>query len=1183
MDDEVETGPVPNNDEGWGRIDLTEIIGSDRVYDFVDQSVPLSTGQQFERRIVIADSSEPLKVTLAYTDVPGFPGAVPALVNNLDLEVVAPDGRIYHGNEFDNGGSVPDTLGYDNLNNVEAVHIFEPLPGEYVLRVIARNVPEDARLDTGAVDQDFALVASGLIPPPGFGIVLLDRPAYTAPSAIKIKVIDSNLGTQPSTTATIKSTTEPNGFSVTLQYAGISGSFTGTVLTAAGAAVPGDGKLQIAHGDSISVEYFDVSAGVTRIANAGADLIPPIISGVAQSSQYGQALITWTTDEPANSVVRFNTNTTLSRVITNNALVTAHVVELTNLIPGRTYFYAVSSTDVAGNSSSNDNDGALYSFVGPTNAPVLLVNAYTPSGEGEFIPLSAYTNALSAAGISFDVLNVSPTSGTQPPLSRLLPYSVVMWRINDAYDVGDSLSAFQQGVVKQYVTNGGSFFMASMEVISRLLNGGGAAFVTNVFHVSRFTPNDPFNPCPTCDEDHTVPTAEGINQDPLSAGLVLDLDYSHYPEIDILGLGPDFADTFGVKGDASRVFLESSSGEPCGMKYPRAGQDSTGRVVFFSFPLDSIPESGPAGNLRATVLRRVMQFLIPGLDGIGTIALDREKYTIPDLVTIEVADADLIGRGNITVECHSDSVPGPVAMTLNATARAGVFRGTASLTNTAGPPAPGRLRANNGDNIYALYVDASGGVTISAQAQVDTVPPVISNLAASPDYEAATITWETDEFTDATVQFGESPFLGRTAFGEELGDVHELQLIGLVPDQLYYYRVVSRDAAGNTTVDDNNGALYTFRTLVPRLPPVSDNFDSGANDWTLFNGDDTQTEWTLGVPNNGVETAAHSPPNAWGSCLNGANADTIDTFLISPAISLVGGNSATLTFWHSYDFLFSGDFDIINGGELLLITNGNAAPVTLAVYEDDFTTWTQEQFDLTPYIGHVVYLVFHHQLFSFESAERGGWLVDDVSITTTSITPGTLRVTNNLSQAAFTVAGPVNVSGQGNLLLMTNAAPGQYVVTWQPVLDWNTPPPQTNSVAALGTTVFTGTYTITDTNNNGMADSWERTYFGAATASHAALTDTDGDGMSDYAEFLAGTNPTNAASYLHFLTPAVQNTGAVRFDWPSVPGKSYRLSGSGDLDSWNAATDWIRANGTVLSFTTNAISGTRFYRLEVRP
>jgi serine protease AprX len=185
MDDEVETAPVPNNDEGWGRLDLTELIGSPRTYEFVDQTALLTSGQVYERHMVVAGSDEALKITLVYTDVPGFPGALPALVNDLDLEVISPDGRVYHGNQFNEGESIPNAGGFDVVNNVEGVHIFEPEPGEYIIRIRARNVAEDARVDTAAVDQDFALVVSAEVLPPGIGAIFLDRPAYAAPSASK--------------------------------------------------------------------------------------------------------------------------------------------------------------------------------------------------------------------------------------------------------------------------------------------------------------------------------------------------------------------------------------------------------------------------------------------------------------------------------------------------------------------------------------------------------------------------------------------------------------------------------------------------------------------------------------------------------------------------------------------------------------------------------------------------------------------------------------------------------------------------------------------------------------------------------------------------------------------------------------------------------------------------------------
>jgi subtilisin family serine protease len=110
--------PVPNMDEGWGRVSLPNLIGSPRQYDFVDQTVLLATGQQFERRVLVGSTAEPLKITLAYTDVPGLPAAIPALVNDLDLEVVAPDGRGYHGNQFAAGTSIPDTTVFDAINNL---------------------------------------------------------------------------------------------------------------------------------------------------------------------------------------------------------------------------------------------------------------------------------------------------------------------------------------------------------------------------------------------------------------------------------------------------------------------------------------------------------------------------------------------------------------------------------------------------------------------------------------------------------------------------------------------------------------------------------------------------------------------------------------------------------------------------------------------------------------------------------------------------------------------------------------------------------------------------------------------------------------------------------------------------------------------------------------------------------
>ena len=88
---------------------------------------------------------------------------------------------------------------------------------------------------------------------------------------------------------------------------------------------------------------------------------------------------------------------------------------------------------------------------------------------------------------------------------------------------------------------------------------------------------------------------------------------------------------------------------------------------------------------------------------------------------------------------------------------------------------------------------------------------------------------------------------------------------------------------------------------------------------------------------------------------------------------------------------------------------------------------------------------------------------------------------------------------------------------------------------------FTGNYGFIDANHNGISDAWEKYYFGAVTTDRHAFTDTDGDGMSDYAEFIAGTNPTNAASKLVFLSATLLTNKLFQLEWAAIPGRLYQV------------------------------------------
>ena len=1162
LDDTMGTAPIPNFDEGWGRVNVVPLLSGERQFRYFDQSVPLATGQTWET-VVAVEGSEPLRITLAYTDVPGAPFVLPALVNDLDLEVVDPAGRTYLGNVFQGGRSVPNAGTPDRRNNVECVYLDAPEPGPYRVRVRAHRVPEDARRDTPEVDQDFALVVSGRFLPPGTGALSLDRTAYTAPGEIHVRLFDTDLAGQPSARVQVTSTSEPAGETLSLTAVDDRGSFTGSIATVAGPALA-DGRLQIAHEDLITIRYTDLSAGQIRVATARADLLPPLITAVGTRVDYGVVTVSWTTDEPVTARVRYGTNAALERVAFSEEWTTTPSVTLGSLEPGLTWFFRAEATDEAGNVTVDDRGGALYQVVVPPTPPVLLVDGYDDPFFGA-PPLSGYTDALDLAGVPYEIWDVA-TDG-DPPLDALISHRAVIWRVGEF----TGWTPEQGLLISNYLAAGGALFVSSMDLLTRNVETFGEGFNRDVLHVESF------------DEDATVPYLVGLG-DPVGEGLDVELDYSLYEEL-WFGFISDISDTFTPAADAVPV-LGDGFGGIAGLRWPRQPGPGDGRLVLLSFPLDAVPLNDGT-NDRAHLIRNVLRFLAPGAEGLITLGLDRTAYTLPSLVRIELGDANLRASGAVTLHAETTSNPNGTAVPLTETSVPGLFAGELRLVGASDPAGPGVLQAADGDTLRIRYAPGGGTAEIVATATVDTRPPALSDLTHQPDYVEATISWATDEPADALVQFGESPLLGRTAYDATPSTAHAVTVSGLRPDTLYYYRVVSRDAAGNMGVDDNAGRLYTFRTLEPLQPPFFDNMDEPTHGWTVYNSEDTPRGWERGIPNNGHETAAHSPPWAWGTSLQGGSYDYMETFLISPSIYLGGGNTAQLRFWHSYDFIPRDELDIWEVGTVYIITNGVGTPVTVAQFGFDAENWNEVEVDLTPFIGNMINVVFAYQMISlaFDAYPRPGWLIDDVSITVTQVEPGTLVITNNLMQAECLLSGPIHRRVRGAFEVISNAPPGTYVVEYAEIPWYNAPPPRTNTLASGQTLVFQGHYDAADTNANGLPDAYETAYFGGTDPNRGGDTDTDGDGMSDLAEFIAGTNPTNAAHALTVTAELLPAAETLRLNCPAAPGHGYRLwTRTLDTD-WEPASDWVRATGYTVRFTLPlAPAGqVRLYRVEARP
>lgn len=80
------------------------------------------------------------------------------------------------------------------------------------------------------------------------------------------------------------------------------------------------------------------------------DSTAPVLSSIASGPVAGGINISWTTDEFANSVVRYGTQPGVyTQTITDPLYVKGHAITLAGLTPGTTYYYRVRSTDQSGN------------------------------------------------------------------------------------------------------------------------------------------------------------------------------------------------------------------------------------------------------------------------------------------------------------------------------------------------------------------------------------------------------------------------------------------------------------------------------------------------------------------------------------------------------------------------------------------------------------------------------------------------------------------------------------------------------------------------------------------------------------------------------------------------------------------------------------------------------------------
>jgi N,N-dimethylformamidase beta subunit-like protein/uncharacterized protein DUF4082/Big-like domain-containing protein/purple acid phosphatase-like protein/Ig-like domain-containing protein len=194
--------------------------------------------------------------------------------------------------------------------------------------------------------------------------------ANTAP-VITLQPVSQTIRSGQSATLTVAATgTAPLSYQ---WYQGASGDNTlpiagaiGTSFTTAVLSTTTSYWVRVSN----SVSSVNSSAGIVTVD------LPPVISAISATlNNSTSASVTWTTDKAATSTVNYGSSPSSLTLSANTAgTSTAHTVTLSGLTPNTTYYYQVTSTDLAGSTT----------VAPPSPASFLMLGALSDSALSDF-------------------------------------------------------------------------------------------------------------------------------------------------------------------------------------------------------------------------------------------------------------------------------------------------------------------------------------------------------------------------------------------------------------------------------------------------------------------------------------------------------------------------------------------------------------------------------------------------------------------------------------------------------------------------------------------------------------------------------------------------------------------------------------------------------------------------------
>ena len=583
------------------------------------------------------------------------------------------------------------------------------------------------------------------------------------------------------------------------------------------------------------------------------DLKPPtIVEGpIVTSISHNSAVVEWTTNEPATSVVRYGLSEAVDRVTPSNEHAIHHMVTLPELAPHTLYFLKMASTDIAGNGPVESPLISFTTLVTPDlNPPRIVEGPMAINLADTEATIIWTTDEPATSGVSY---NNGTAYGVVQDVAMTLNHSVRLTDLNPNTTYNYTVSSKDEAGNGPTLSDTLTFLtLAAPDHDPPVIIEG--PIIVNVTHQSavvRWITDEPADSVIeyglTADLGTTATRTAlvrhhnfalvGLTSDTLYYFRVRSSDASNNPpvlsEIDsfrtdaipdktkpefldgprIIGKTDTTATIYWLTDESADTVADYGEGLDLNLRRSDGAKVTEHQITLTNLTPNqaySIAASSTdlEGN-RASSIDSVESAMRSGLRRASSVPLSFTTNLNPDTtppVFTEAASVIAVSGRMALIRWVTDEIADTrLFYGLQGQTRM-MFAGDLNrclehlvvLTNLD-PSTTYEFQAASRD--VSGNQSAGGVLSFTTQGQSDRMAPTLSGGPSTQDGGAGrhmTIDWDTDEYATSQVLYGtDASNLNERASLNGLSLDHTVTLTGIDPGARYYYRIISVDAAGN--------------------------------------------------------------------------------------------------------------------------------------------------------------------------------------------------------------------------------------------------------------------------------------------------------------------------------------------------------------------------------------------------